>query len=65
MRSDAYIRVTCNNCNEDIEIELCATSRGGYDERYVDAYLEREGWNCDNDLCPECKNLRVGKRGIR
>jgi len=59
MRTDAYIEVTCDNCGECIQVPLTAIARGGYDERYVDAELESMGWNVDNDLCPDCKNLKV------
>jgi hypothetical protein len=59
MRSDAYIRVWCNDeCGEELEIQLCATARRGYDERYVEDELERLGWLvvCDGEeYCPKCR----------
>lgn len=59
MRSDAYIRVSCDKCEDpdmDEEVELTALACGGYDERNVDASLKRNGWKKDGerDICPNC-----------
>ena len=58
MRSDAYIRVSCDvkNCDESEEIQLTATAGGGYDERDVDDRLRRAEWKKDGerDICPGC-----------
>jgi len=55
-RSDAMITVTCDRCGEEMQVDLCATARGGYDERNVDRELEFHGWviHDDQDICDEC-----------
>lgn len=56
MRSNAYIRVTCDECGDEVEIELTGLSRGSYDERNVEPVLD--GWNWQvidgKDFCAEC-----------
>lgn len=56
MRTDPAITVICDECNDDMEVGLTALARGSYDERDVDAKLEREGWtkDGDRDLCSDC-----------
>lgn len=55
-RSDAYIKVECDKCHDEIEVELTSLARGGWDERRVDAALKREGWTTDGekDYCEGC-----------
>ena len=53
MRSDAYIRVTCDKCGNEEEVELTALARNSYDERDVDAKLKRLGW-CVTDAGDYC-----------
>ena len=58
MKGHPIILVTCDECGEEIEIELTAIARKGYDERYVDHDLEHQGWICDgfHDFCStECE----------
>jgi hypothetical protein len=57
-RSDAFIRVMCDKCQIEEEIELCALSgKGSWDERYIDKHLKRDGWVTidGQDLCDECR----------
>lgn len=59
MRSDAYVRVECDICNDfDMaeEIELCALAQNAYDMRNVDGDLKRRGWKVESgkDICPNC-----------
>lgn len=60
MKSDAAVVVSCDNerCSEDKEVTLCATARGGWDERYVDDELVESGWIVVSDdihyCCQEC-----------
>lgn len=58
MRSDAFILVTCDGCGGEIEIQLVATARGGYDDRNVDGELADQGWSTSGnmDFCDECTN---------
>jgi hypothetical protein len=55
MKTDAFIRVTCDVCSVEMELELTATGRG-WDERNVDGDLKAAGWfdNGDKMLCDEC-----------
>jgi RNase P subunit RPR2 len=55
--SDAYVVVTCDKCGEHLTLNLTAIARGGWDERYVQAELKRDGWECDGErhICPEHK----------
>lgn len=59
MRSDAFITVTCDKCNYNENIELCACVRNSWDERYVDAALKKGGWTKDGDLdlCESCSEV--------
>lgn len=61
MRSDAYIRVICDGCDDEVEVGLTALAGGGWDERNVDAHLKRFGWTTDGDedYCDECSKQRV------
>ena len=59
MRSDAFIRVSCDVCEDpgmDEEIILCALAGGGWDERNVNALLHRAGWRVEGekDICSNC-----------
>lgn len=58
MRSDAYIRATCDNCGGEEEIELTKLARRGeWDERSVDSYLDTYGWITEGDsdyCCEDC-----------
>ena len=57
MRNDPTIMVTCDKCQKyEDEIGLTALARDTYDERHVNACLEKLGWHLDNgqDLCPDC-----------
>lgn len=58
MRSDAYVRVTCDKCHDyEEEIHLTALAKpGAYDERNVESDLKREGWKVLGamDICPNC-----------
>jgi hypothetical protein len=60
-RTDAYVRVTCDECGEEDEIELWPLARrGNWDERGVDAQLEAWGWVKDGekDICEICVQER-------
>lgn len=57
MINDAYVRVTCDKCQEiEDEIQLEAIACHGWDERNVDAALKRLGWKKEDGqwLCPNC-----------
>lgn len=59
MRSDAYVRVECDKCDDPgmaEEIELCALVRNSYDMRNVDGALKQRGWKVEDgkDICPNC-----------
>lgn len=57
MRSNAYVRVTCDECEVEMEMDLTATAgKGSWDERSLDRQLRRDGWSTegDQDLCDEC-----------
>lgn len=56
-RSDAYITVTCDKCDDETEIQLAALAhQGSWDERDVDKRLKRYGWkkDGDQDICRDC-----------
>lgn len=54
-KSDAYIRVECDTCHDTIEVELLAlAAHGTYDERNVDAALQRLGWRDEGDNIHTC-----------
>lgn len=55
-RTDAFIRVVCDQCEVEMEVELTALAGGGWDERNVKGQLRRDGWTTDGDteLCDEC-----------
>jgi hypothetical protein len=62
MRSDAYIRVTCDCCGDEVEVGLEAIACNGWDERNVNAHLRRLEWTTggdDKDYCDECSRLRA------
>ena len=59
MISDAYVRVTCDECGDETEVELTALAgRGQYDMRYVINTLIRDGWQAekgsDRTICEGC-----------
>ena len=56
-RSDAYITVTCDKCDESESVELTSLAgKGCWDERNVDDWLTKHGWKIadDEDLCEMC-----------
>jgi len=58
MVSDAYVRVTCDNCGAEEEIQLTATAHG-WDDRNIDRAIERIGWKLTDDdkdehKCSDC-----------
>lgn len=64
-RGDAYIRVECDFCDTSTgqepqfeEVQLTALAmKQSWDERNVDARLEKAGWKKVEggmDMCPEC-----------
>lgn len=55
-RTDAYIKVSCDKCGQETEADLCALAGRGWDDRYVDAELRRDGWVIDkaSDVCADC-----------
>lgn len=65
MRSDAYIMVTCDGCDDVVEVQLVATARGGYDDRNVNGELEAQGWTVDGDrdLCEACTEDEANQQG--
>lgn len=56
MRSEAFIIVTCDRCGAEEQVHLTSLARDGWDERYVDAYLDGLGWVQvnDEDVCDTC-----------
>jgi hypothetical protein len=56
MRTEPSITVKCDTCMATEQVGLTTTARG-YDERNVDAELERMGWTVvgGNDVCPDCQ----------
>jgi hypothetical protein len=60
MRSDAYIRVTCDCCGDEVEVGLTAIACRGWDARNVGAHMKRLGWTTgDEDYCDECSRQRA------
>lgn len=56
MKSDAYVRVVCDTCIREVEIELTPTGNG-WTDLDVDKQIENLGWRItdnDEDRCPEC-----------
>lgn len=55
-RSDAEITVSCDECGDAEVVLLCALAGGGWDERYVEDLLTRDGWSFNDgvELCPGC-----------
>ena len=56
-RSDAFIRVMCDKCEVEMEVDLTALAgHGCWDERGVKGQLRRDGWTKDGelDLCDVC-----------
>lgn len=55
-RSTPYVLVTCDECGDSQEVELCALARGAWDERYVNRQLEQWDWAItdEQDICPGC-----------
>ena len=57
MISSAYVRVSCNKCWSEEEIELTPTARRGWDERNVGGALSYMGWREVDDnthYCEDC-----------
>ena len=56
MKLGAFRLVECDGCGETEEVELTSTA-SGYDDRDVDAQLQRLGWKVegDHDYCPGCQ----------
>jgi hypothetical protein len=56
MRSEPKQIVNCDKCGDEIELDLCALAGGGWDDRYADAQLKRNGWRTmgDEDICDSC-----------
>lgn len=63
MISDAYVRVLCNSCDAEEEVQLTALAgHGEYDMRNVRSEMSRLGWEIDDDeraTCPECSEDTV------
>ena len=60
MISDAYVRVECDDCSCEDEVELTATVRG-WDDRNVKSWLERNGWVILGEyrhVCEDCHRMR-------
>lgn len=57
-KSAAFVRVSCDQCHAETEVELCALAgRGSWDERHVDKKLSHDGWTRTDDkrdLCDAC-----------
>lgn len=57
MITDAYVKLVCDNCGDEEEIQLTATARGGYDCRNVESHVKHLGWQAiteDTHACPDC-----------
>lgn len=56
MRTAAFIRVICDKCEAETEIELTLLARGSYDGRNVSRELHLLGWATkgDEDICEMC-----------
>ena len=56
-RSDAYIKVACDKCKHEEEVELTAIACKGWDERNVKTVLKTYGWLCDDnqEICESCR----------
>jgi hypothetical protein len=57
MRSEGYIRVTCDTCSIEIEIELIGTVYG-YTDNHLTTDLYIAGWTTTldgQDICPDCR----------
>lgn len=59
MKSEAYIKIECNDCHDELEIGLTALAINTcWDERNVPRHVERNGWEWvdeDEQYCMECK----------
>lgn len=56
MIGEAYIKVWCNRCKREEDVELTRTARG-WDDRDVKSTLESWGWlyiDDDTQYCEEC-----------
>lgn len=58
MITDAYVRVVCDECHAEEEVQLAATSRG-WDDRGVNEDIESWGWKIDGDA-HHCANCAAG-----
>ena len=56
MRSNAYIIVSCDTCDNSTEVQLTATT-SGWDDRGMNRKLQQEGWTTgeNGDSCDECQ----------
>jgi hypothetical protein len=59
MRSDAFITVDCDVCQDPgmaEQVQLTALARAGWDERNVSGELHSRGWRVEGekDICPNC-----------
>lgn len=64
--NDPTITASCDSCDTlSEEMELCAVSGGGWDERNVEGKLKRWGWKVDgrNTLCEDCAQRSERARG--
>lgn len=54
--SDAYIRVMCDKCKYEEEMELTAIACNGWDARNLDGELMSWGWKTrgDEHICDSC-----------
>ena len=55
MTTDAYIRVICDGCFDEEEIQITAVARG-WDNRNVEGDIKRLGWKTVGDKEHYCAN---------
>lgn len=69
MRSDPTIQVTCDWCLKqangymsaaNIQVGMTGITKGGYDERNLEAAIVRERWTVQDgeDICEDCWSTR-------
>lgn len=57
MINEPTITASCDKCDYTTDpMEMCALAGGGYDDRYIEGKLKRDGWTVVNGmhLCEEC-----------
>jgi len=63
MINEPLITVSCDSdgCRNKSEYELTALAGGGWDDRYLEKYMEKDGWTFDGDLtyCDNCSEDRA------